>query len=85
MSDDETYYREQLYKNMKRRVIHDYSNEQRITDILEEKSADEKDEKDELEFDYEPSNIPTFVKVIAGFLAVGLFVGVLYVFIQYLK
>ena len=44
MSDDETYYREQLYKNMKRRVIRDYSNEQRITDILEEKSANEKDE-----------------------------------------
>ena len=37
MSDDETYYREQLYKNMKRRVMHDYSNEQRTTDILEPK------------------------------------------------
>lgn len=29
-------YAEQLYKNMKRRVIQDYSNEQRNTDILEE-------------------------------------------------
>ena len=82
MSDDETYYHEQLYKNMKRRVIQDYSNEQRITDILEEKSADE---KDELEFDYEPSHIPPFVTGIAGFLAFGLFVGMLYVLRQYLQ
>ena len=82
MSDDESYYLEQLYKNMKRRVIHDYSNEQRDTDILEEKSADE---KDELEFDYEPSHIPSFVTGIAGFLAFGLFVGVMYVLRQYLQ
>ena len=83
MSDDETYYREQLYKNMKRRVIHDYSNEQRDTDILEEKSKN--DENEELEFDYEPWNIPTFVTGIAGFLAFGLFVGLLYVLRQYLQ
>ena len=83
MSDDETYYLEQLYKNMKRRVIQDYSNEQRNTDILEEKSKN--DENEELEFDYEPSHIPSFVTGIAGFLALGLFVGVLYVFIQYLQ
>ena len=82
MSDDETYYLEQLYKNMKRRVIRDYSNEQRITDILEEKPADE---KDELEFDYTPSHIPSFVTGIAGFLAFGLFVGLLYVLRQYLQ
>ena len=82
MSDDETYYREQLYKNMKRRVIHDYSNEQRNTDILEERS---KNDNEELEFDYEPSHIPSFVTGIAGFLAFGLFVGMLYVLIQYLQ
>ena len=76
------YYEEQLYKNMKRRVIQDYSNEQRNTDILEEEPYDE---NEELEFDYEPSHIPSFVTGIAGFLAFGLFVGVLYVFIQYLK
>ena len=82
MSDDETYYREQLYKNMKRRVIQDYSNEQRNTDILEEEPYDE---NEELEFDYEPSNIPSFVTGIAGFLAFGLFVGLLYVLRQYLQ
>ena len=82
MSDDESYYLEQLYKNMKRRVIHDYSNEQRITDILEERS---KNDNEELEFDYEPSHIPSFVTGIAGFLAFGLFVGMLYVLRQYLQ
>ena len=82
MSDDETYYLEQLYKNMKRRVIQDYSNEQRNTDILEEEPYGE---NEELEFDYEPSHIPSFVTGIAGFLAVGLFVGLLYVLIQYLQ
>ena len=82
MSDDETYYLEQLYKNMKRRVILDYSNEQRNTDILEEEPYGE---NEELEFDYTPSHIPSFVTGIAGFLAFGLFVGVLYVFIQYLQ
>ena len=75
-------YAEQLYKNMKRRVIHDYSNEQRNTDILEEESDDE---NGELEFDYEHSHIPSFVTGIAGFLAFGLFVGVLYVLRQYLQ
>jgi len=73
-------YTEQLYKNMKRRVIHDFSNEQRNTDILEEEP-----ENGELEFDYEPSHIPSFVTGIAGFLAFGLFVGVLYVLRQYLQ
>ena len=73
-------YAEQLYKNMKRRVIQDYSNEQRNTDILEEEH-----ENGELEFDYEPSHIPSFVTGIAGFLAFGLFVGVLYVLRQYLQ
>ena len=86
MSDDETYYREQLYKNMRRRVINDISNEQRIIDILEERSEnDENDEKEELEFDYTPSHIPSFVTGIAGLMAFGLFVGVLYVLIQYLQ
>ena len=75
-------YAEQLYKNMKRRVIHDFSNEQRNTDILEEEP--ESDYGD-LEFDYEPSHIPSFVTGIAGFLAFGLFVGVLYVLRQYLQ
>lgn len=73
-------YAEQLYKNMKRRVIQDYSNEQRNTDILEEEH-----ENGELEFEYEPSHIPSFVTGIAGFLAFGLFVGVLYVLRQYLQ
>jgi len=61
-------------------VIHDFSNEQRNTDILEEEP-----ENGELEFDYEPSHIPSFVTGIAGFLAFGLFVGVLYVLRQYLQ
>ena len=82
MSDNEKLYREQLYKNMKRRVIHDLSNEQRNTDILEEKS---KNENEELEFDYEPSHIPSFVTGITGFMSFCLFMGVLYVLIQYLK
>ena len=73
-------YAEQLYKNMKRRVIQDYSNEQRNTDILEEEH-----ENGELEFEYEPSHIPSFVTGIAGLLAFGLFVGVLYVLRQYLQ
>ena len=76
-------YAEQLYKNMKRRVINDISNEQRVTDILEERS--ENDENEELEFDYEPSHIPSFVTGIAGLMAFGLFVGVLYVLRQYLQ
>jgi len=75
-------YAEQLYKNMKRRVIQDYSNEQRNTDILEERSESD---YDDLEFDYTPSHIPSFVTGIAGFLAFGLFVGVLYVLRQYLQ
>jgi len=73
-------YDEQLYKNMKRRVIHDLSNEQRVTDILEEET-----DNDELEFDYEPSHIPSFVTGIAGFMSFCLFVGVLYVLRQYLQ
>ena len=70
------WYNKARYRDMKRRVLHDIRNEKRNVDILQHK---DRHGSRELDFDYKKTAIPSFVTVIAGLVAVGLFIGLLYV------
>jgi hypothetical protein len=76
------WYNKARYRDMKRKVLGDIANEKMNLRILHQKG---KPGAKDLEFDYKKTDTPTFVTVIMSFLAIGLFMGLLYVLIRYLK
>jgi hypothetical protein len=79
------WYNRARYRDMKRKVIGDIANEKMNLRILQHKDKREQDVAKDLEFDYKKTDTPAFVTVIMSFLALGLFLGLLYILIRYLK